>query len=234
MNRVIHRTQDRGHAHIGWLQSHYSFSFANWYDPLRMGFGPLRVINEDYIAPGTGFGMHGHSNMEIITIVTKGTLSHTDSLGNTGLVHAGEVQVMSAGTGVQHAECNASPTQPLALFQIWIEPSTKNVQPRYAQQPFPQLALAGTCSTELVHPLGKVSALGIHQEAYIHKVSIAPEEPLFVTPKNTNYGMYIFVVTGSVEIGNEQLQQGDAIGIVDPEVTPITATIPSEVLIFEV
>src|SRR3989344_846255 len=136
MKIEVYKAEERGEGKHGWLTTRYSFSFADWYEPSRMGFGTLRVINDDIIAPQSGFGEHGHRDMEIITIVTEGAVTHTDSMGNEKVVEAGEVQVMSAGTGVVHAERNASPTTPLKLFQIWIEPKERDIAPRYAQKRF--------------------------------------------------------------------------------------------------
>ncbi len=136
MKKIIHRERERGGANIGWLQSRFSFSFSNWHEPSRMGFGRLRVINDDVIAPLGKFGMHSHHDFEIITIPLVGTVTHEDSLGNIGEVHAGEAQAMSAGTGVVHSEYNASKTEPLSLFQIWIEPNVQGAKPRYTQARF--------------------------------------------------------------------------------------------------
>jgi redox-sensitive bicupin YhaK (pirin superfamily) len=128
MEKILYRAEERGRGDFGWLTTRYSFSFANWYNPALMGFGALRVLNDDVVAPGTGFGTHEHDNMEIITIVKGGTVTHKDSIGSSGTVSAGEVQVMSAGTGVAHSEVNDSPTEFLILFQLWIESNERNVQ----------------------------------------------------------------------------------------------------------
>jgi len=232
---VIHRAEERGKAEHGWLSARHSFSFANWYNADRMGFGALRVLNDDRIAPGAGFPPHAHSDMEIITIVTSGAVAHKDSTGSEGVVHAGEVQVMSAGTGVIHSEYNASETEPLTLFQIWIETATPKALPRYAERAFSHAEK----TMLLVAPLGSPevsfgNALGIHQRAYVTRVRLATEKTYSYTIHDIQNGMYIFVVEGMIAIEKEELSVRDAVGITDTNQCDIFAQRVSELLIIEV
>ncbi|MDB5245242.1 MAG: hypothetical protein JWN90_347 [Parcubacteria group bacterium] len=232
MNTVIHRAGDRGRGDYGWLTTRYSFSFADWYNPARTGFGKLLVINDDRISADNGFGMHQHRDMEIITIVTSGTLTHKDSMGNVGTVVAGEVQIMSAGTGVAHSEYNASTTEPLELFQIWILPKELGIAPRYAQ------ALIQNTNeqdlTQLVGPLDTVHGLGINQDAYFSKVTLDADKKLSYALHKEGNGAYVFVVSGSIEIDGEALFARDAIGITDTSIIEISGLEQSELLIIEV
>jgi redox-sensitive bicupin YhaK (pirin superfamily) len=200
----------RGAGEYGWLSTRYSFSFANWYAPDRMGFGALRVLNDDIIRAGGGFGMHGHRDMEIVTIVTGGTLRHTDNLGTDGLVTKGEVQVMSAGTGILHSEVNAGPDD-LTLFQLWITPNKKNVTPRYDQKTYS----VQDGETLLVGPMGHPNTLTIHQEAYISRITHAPTSSAAYTLKNEANGVYLFVIAGSITTHEHTASNRDAIGVRD-------------------
>lgn len=235
MNTAIHRAGDRGRGDHGWLTTRYSFSFADWYDPNRMGFGKLLVINDDRISADNGFGMHQHRDMEIITIVTSGTLTHKDSLGNAGTVTAGEVQVMSAGTGVAHSEYNASTTEPLELFQIWILPKKLGIAPRYAQAMIPAdeqkeiILLVGPESTDATKDV-----LTINQDAYISRGTLSPGEPFSYAAHKEGNGLYVLVISGSIEIADEPLYARDAMGITDTTFVEISAIEPSELLIIEV
>lgn len=233
MEKVLHRASERGRGEYGWLSTRYSFSFADWYDPNRMGFGALRVINDDRIAPANGFGAHRHQDMEIITIVTNGAVTHEDSLGNVGTVSKGEVQTMSAGTGVIHGERNASPDEELSLFQIWIASDRKGAPPRYAQKAF---GLTDTAPglTLLVAPNSENGALPIYQDAYIYKGVVENAQPLTYTLKNPEHGLYVFVMEGSVAIGGEALQSRDALGIADVSDVTLTTTESAQVLLIEV
>ena len=229
MKTTIYRASERGVGEYDWLSTRYSFSFANWYEPSRMGFGALRVINDDRIAGKNGFGAHGHRDMEIITIVLSGTLTHEDSMGNRGVIRAGEVQVMSAGTGVVHAEFNESEEE-LTLFQIWITPNATGHAPRYAQQEFP----VGERETVLVAPIGHEGALGIHQDAYITRLSLQPDESSEYRIKKNGNGLYVLVVDGEVAIADEVLGKRDAVGIEDTTAITSTARAKTELLLIEV
>lgn len=229
MKTTVHRADERGGGEHGWLSTRYSFSFANWYEPSRMGFGALRVINDDRIAGKNGFGAHAHADMEIITIVLSGTLTHKDSMGNTGTIRAGEVQVMSAGTGVVHAEFNDA-NEELTLFQIWILPDRKGHEPRYAQQDF------GTESREtlLVAPMGHEETLGIHQDAYITRLSLEAHEVHEYRIHKEGNGLYVLVVEGKTGVAGETLGKRDSIGIEDAETVALTAASKTQLLLIEV
>lgn len=230
MKMVIHRTEDRGAGEYGWLSTRYSFSFANWYNPDRLGFGALLVINDDTIAPGMGFGAHQHDNMEIITVVTEGSLAHKDSMGNEGVVQAGEVQVMSAGTGITHSEFNASKTESVHLFQIWIESNVRNVEPRYDQKFF--TATQGLQS--LVGPIGTSGVLGIHQDAFVSKAILTQENTLEYRLHSPNNGVYVFVMKGDVTVGDVQLHERDALGVIESDVISLSTIHGAEILLIEV
>jgi redox-sensitive bicupin YhaK (pirin superfamily) len=212
MKKTIHKAESRGRADKDWLSTRYSFSFANWYDPTRMGFGALRVINDDTIAPDNGFSMHTHKDMEIITLVTSGVVTHRDSMGNTGTVGVGEIQVLSAGTGVAHAEYNNSKEVPLKLFQIWIEPRSKGLVPRYEQKAIPTTKDSATI---LVSPDGREGSLRITQEAYLSLVSLSEAKNIVYTIKKGGNGIYLFVISGVVEVDGLVLSARDAMGISD-------------------
>ncbi len=224
----LHRAHDRGAGDHGWLKSRFSFSFAHWYNPARMGFRSLRVLNDDIIAPMSGFGMHPHQDMEIITIVTKGTVTHEDSMGNKGVVRAGEVQVMSAGTGVVHSERNESATEPLELFQLWIMTRSPGATPRYDQRAFsPDARL-------LVSPDGREGSLSILQDAYITRYSIGANESYIYTLHDEKNGTYVFVISGSVIIDTLTLHARDAVGVEGGTSLTITAPEEAQILIVEV
>lgn len=233
MEKVLHRNHTRGKGEHGWLSTRYSFSFADWYEPKRMGFGKLRVINDDLIAPASGFGAHGHKDMEIVTLVTEGTLTHKDSLGNTGTIPAGDVQAMSAGTGVVHAEYNDSADEPLALFQIWIETDQPNATPRYAQQSVGFSDEPGL--TTLIVPEGSdEDGLPIHQDAYVHRVVLDAEHPYEYQLRNPEHGVYIFVIDGDVQVTGEELGKRDAIGVWGVDSIELSSTEAASLLLFEV
>ena len=213
MQTVFHEATSRGYAKHGWLETHHSFSFASYYDPERMGFGALRVLNDDAIAPGAGFGEHPHDNMEIITIPLTGALKHQDSMGNSAVVTAGEVQVMSAGTGVHHAEFNASTTEPLTLLQIWILTAKRNATPRYDQKRFDVERFRNTFF-QVVGNMETEGVLGIHQEARLSLGRFeAGKEATY--PLSPEKGVYFFVIEGEVAIAGKKLATRDALGVWD-------------------
>ncbi len=231
MRVVFHSADSRGTADHGWLRSRFSFSFAEWYDPERMGFGALRVINDDWIAPKSGFPRHGHRDMEIITIVTAGAVTHGDSMGNTGAVGAGEVQVMTAGTGVLHSEANGG-SDPLILFQIWILPRMTGSSPRYDQRAF-ALPESGT-SRLLVSPDGRDGSLMIHQDAFIRRVAVAPGASMEVALAMPGNGAYVLVVAGRAQVAGVELGPRDAVGVAEATSLTIEATEATDVLVIEV
>jgi redox-sensitive bicupin YhaK (pirin superfamily) len=231
MKTVFHSAASRGHADHGWLNAKHSFSFASWYNPERIHFGMLRVLNDDIVAGGMGFGKHPHDNMEIITIPLSGAIQHEDSMGFSEVIHAGEVQVMSAGTGIYHSEYNPSPSEELNLFQIWIFPNQKQVTPRYAQRKFD---LKANTFTELVGPQQSNIDTWIHQDAWISLGEFSAGTQSQYAIKNAKNGIYLMVVEGAIQIGEQRLQQGDAIGISETELIDIQMEQNSKILVIEV
>lgn len=215
MQREISTAASRGYAKHGWLTTHHSFSFASYYDPRRMGFGALRVVNDDTIAPGAGFGRHHHDNMEIITLPLSGALKHEDSMGNSAVIEAGEVQVMSAGSGVEHAEFNASSTEPVILLQIWILTEKNGVSPRYDQRRFDPALFLNTFH-QIVGPFGTES-LAIHQEAFLSLGRFSAGKEATYTLKRPGNGVYFFVIEGRATIAGTALETRDALALWDTE-----------------
>lgn len=223
--------QERGSADYGWLKTHYSFSFANWYNPARIHFGNLRVLNDDQIAPHSGFDLHPHNDMEIITIVLEGELTHKDSMGNKGVIKKNEVQVMSAGTGIYHSEKNES-EEWTRLFQIWIFPNKKGHTPRYDQKLFS--AITNNQWQLLVSPDGRNNSLFIHQNAFISKAKIT-DKKINYTLYDDNNKVYLMVINGELSIEQNTLKHRDAIGISDvSEILIINHQPITEALIIEV
>lgn len=235
MQSRIFPKSERGTADHGWLQANFSFSFGNYYNPEAVQFGMLRVLNDDTIGAGMGFGTHPHDNMEIITIPLEGGLTHKDSLGNQETVHFGEVQIMSAGTGVQHSEMNASKTDRAKTLQLWIFPDKQNVTPRYAQKAF-NLDENKNRLVNIVSPEDKNdgNALWIHQQAFLHMGIFDEGQVVSYDVKVTGNGLYIFLIDGALEINNENIMERDAYGIVDFENIVITAKAKSKILTIEV
>ena len=235
MKLVYHEAASRGFANHGWLQANHSFSFANFYNPEKMNFGTLRVLNDDLISPGMGFGTHPHDNMEIITIPLSGVLKHKDSMGNKWEeVKAGEVQVMSAGTGIQHSEINGSKTEHLSLFQIWILPYKNNVTPRYDQAYF-KTPSAGELQI-LVSSINneKTSGLKIHQDAQISRINLKAGSNFEYNLKRESHGVYVMQVTGVSEVAGQHLNQRDAVGLSKVATFLVEAQEESQLLFIEV
>ena len=233
MKTIYHPAETRGFADHGWLKAKHSFSFASYYDPERIQFGALRVLNDDIVAPGKGFATHPHNNMEIITIPLRGQLEHKDSMGNGSVITAGEVQVMSAGTGILHSEFNPSSTEDVKLFQIWIFPSLQDVEPRYDQGEYDEAKFGNDVSTLVSNELDG-DALFIYQKAAI-SVS-KPEAGTELTYQNryTGNGVYVMLVGGNAEIGENVLNERDALGVWDTESFKIKAKKDSHILFIEV
>ena len=232
MNKIIHKANTRGSADHGWLKVNHSFSFAQWYDPNKVNFGALRVLNDDTVAGKGGFGTHPHDNMEIITIPLTGALAHKDSMGNEGTIHAGEIQVMSAGSGILHSEVN--PTDVATnLFQIWIFPNKKNVEPRYDQFKI-DMAKMNNNFLQLVSPNQDDDGAWIHQNAYIHMAELDENKNLTYSLHDADNGIYTMVVEGEVNIADEPLSKRDAIGIWNEKEVNFTAKTKSKVLVVEV
>ncbi len=233
MKTILHKADSRGHADHGWLNAHHSFSFAGYYDPERTHFGALRVLNDDIVAGGMGFGAHPHDNMEIITIPLSGQLEHKDSMGNTGVISNGEVQVMSAGTGIQHSEKNKNPDRPVNLLQIWVFPDTKNVKPRYDQKVF-DLDKAKNNLLTIVSPMGEKDGLNIHQHSWFHLGKLDKDFSTVYQLKDKQNGVYAFVIDGSVTINGEKLEKKDGLGITGTDKLDIKADSEAELLLMEV
>lgn len=210
MKTSIHKANTRGHANHGWLDTHHTFSFASYYNPERMHFGKLRVLNDDVVAPGTGFGKHPHDNMEIISIPLQGSLMHEDSMGHKQVIGENEVQVMSAGTGIFHSEFNASNSDPVNLIQIWIFPDLKNIQPVYDQKAFNPNNAQNQWQTLVDRENGP---LKLNQDATLSRVFLSEGETITYTLKNTDRKAYLFVVEGDVNVADAQLSKRDGIGL---------------------
>lgn len=228
---ITHLSNTRGYANHGWLQSHHTFSFANYYDPSRMGFGALRVINDDIIAGGRGFGMHPHRDMEIITIPLKGILKHEDSEGNSSDIKKGEVQIMSAGTGILHSEHNAQTDKEVTLLQIWVLPKKMSVKPRYEQKAFEYKSNAATL---VVSPDGREGSVSINQDAYFSFVNLDAGKELTYDRKQAGNGVYIFVISGEAEIDGRKFSTRDGIGIPNFSSLEIKAEAKTEILFMEI
>lgn len=233
MKTIFHEAGSRGYAKHGWLTTHHSFSFASYYDPARMGFGALRVLNDDQIVAGAGFGRHPHENMEIITIPLSGSLKHEDSMGNSAVVTTGEVQVMSAGTGVEHAEYNASETEALTLFQIWILTATLNVAPRYDQRRFDPAEYHNTFR-QVVGPIDTKEGLGIYQDARIFLGRFEAGQEFAYTLATEGHGVYFLVIEGEATIVGKKLGKRDALGVWETKEVALKADTEAFLLAIEV
>jgi quercetin 2,3-dioxygenase len=233
MNTISYKAGDRGHADHGWLKTWHSFSFAEYHDPKRIHFGALRVLNDDYVAAGMGFGMHPHDNMEIITIPTSGRLEHRDSMGNHGIITSGEVQVMSAGTGIRHSEFNPSKEEAVHLFQIWVFPDKRNLEPRYDQKKFDLDSVKNSFVT-VVSPMGYSEGLQIHQNAWFSLGRLDKGHSYPYELKDKSNGVYAFIMEGSATINGEKLDRRDGLGITSADKLDIKAESDSEILLMEV
>jgi redox-sensitive bicupin YhaK (pirin superfamily) len=229
--KVLRKSAERGYAHHGWLESWHSFSFADYRDPEHVHFGPLRVINEDIVQPNTGFGTHGHRDMEILTYVLRGTLRHRDSMGHGEDIRYGEVQVMSAGTGVQHSEVNPSPDEVVHLLQIWIIPDQQDLTPGYQQKLFPQAdKQARWCL--LASPDAGQGSLLIHQDARVSVARLDGAETLDY-PIAPGRKAYLHVARGSLQANGNELTAGDALMYTDESAVKLSAAKEAEVLLFD-
>ncbi|WP_040249342.1 pirin family protein [Psychroserpens mesophilus] len=235
MKIIIHKSATRGFANHGWLTSYHTFSFANYQNTERMNFGALRVLNDDVVQPKMGFGTHPHQNMEIISIPLQGALSHKDSMGNKRAIDVGEVQVMSAGTGLTHSEFNDSKTDEVNFLQLWIIPEELNVEPNYEQRLFPKEERVNKLQT-IVAPKDKLesNALPISQQAYIYRTNLESNKGIDLKARSEQNGIYIFVVDGEIEVANYTLVKRDAIGVYETETVKIKAIQNSELIIIEV
>lgn len=232
MKKIIHKADSRGYANHGWLQSYHTFSFAGYHNSERMNFGALRVLNDDIVKPKMGFGTHPHKNMEIISIPISGALSHKDSMENKRAIEVGEIQVMSAGTGLTHSEFNDSKTLETNFLQLWIIPSEQNVTPKYNQKKFNSLDRKNKLQA-IVSPYNNSldNTLVVHQKAYLYLTDLDQNKTIEYNLKN---GVYVFVIEGEVTIEGEILKDRDAIGIYDAEKIAVTTSKDSKLLIIDV
>lgn len=228
---TIRQSQDRGYADHGWLKSYHSFSFAGYHDPEHMGWGNLRVINEDRIAPGTGFGSHGHRDMEIISYVLSGSLAHKDNIGNGTVIPPGDVQRMSAGRGVVHSEFNHEQDNLTHFFQIWIEPNQRGITPGYEQKTFPEQDKRGALRL-VASPDGAQGSVTIHADASLYAGLFTGNEAatLALSPKRK---AYVHVVSGSLNVNGQKLQAGDAAKLSEEQLVKLSEGFDAEVLVFD-
>src|SRR5215210_6500527 len=227
----IRRSGERGHANHGWLDSYHSFSFADYHDPRHMGFGPLRVINEDRVQAGAGFGTHGHRDMEIISYVLEGALAHKDSMGNGSIIRPGDVQRMSAGTGVMHSEANPSKEESVHLLQIWILPGKMGVEPSYEEKKFDDDGKRGRLRL-VVSPDGSEGSVTIHQDARVYATVLDAAQQVTHELKPDRHA-WVQVARGAIEVNGQPLKHGDGASISEERELTIIGKEPSEVLLFD-
>ena len=232
-NFILHKASSRGHADHGWLNAYHSFSFASWYNPERIQFGMLRVLNDDTVAAGMGFGTHPHDNMEIITIPLEGDLAHKDSMGNSSTIKTGDVQVMSAGTGIQHSEFNPNANLQTKLFQIWLFPKYRNVEPRY-QQITLNVAQQKNNFAQILSPNPEDEGVWIHQDAWFYLSDFDANFSKTLALQKQGNGFYIMNIEGEIEVNGEKLEKRDAIGIWETKEIEIKANTNSRFLVMEI
>ncbi len=233
MTRIVDIASTRGEAEHGWLYTRHTFSFASYHNPERMGFGLLRVLNDDIVNPSGGFATHPHENMEIISIPLSGSLRHEDSMGNEHVINAGEIQVMSAGTGITHSEYNHSDSDKVNFLQIWVMPKKMNISPRYDQREI-NAQENHTGFKLIVGPMGTENVVNINQDAYFSLAKLDLDETVNYQKFNTKHGVYLFVISGNVSIGSQVLSKRDGIGIGEEDKLEIVSHEPSEILCIEV
>jgi quercetin 2,3-dioxygenase len=233
MNTILYPAKERGQVNLGWLELFHSFSFGQYHDPKKVHFGALRVVNDDSIAGGGGFGTHPHDNMEIVTIPLEGKLTHKDSTGNEGIISKGDVQIMSAGTGIRHSEYNASSTEYAKLLQIWVFPKLKNIKPAYGQKTFDLKDRKNNWQV-IVSPDTAELALNINQDARFSLVDLEAGKSINYEMKWKNSGLYLFVIDGAVKAEGQSLSNRDALGISATEKVNIEAVSNTQLLAIEV
>jgi redox-sensitive bicupin YhaK (pirin superfamily) len=234
MQTILHTSDSRGDANHGWLHSKHSFSFANYYNPEKIHFGVLRVLNDDFVAAGMGFGLHPHDNMEIISIPLEGDLAHQDSMGNQTVIKHGDIQVMSAGTGVKHSEMNHNKDKPVKFLQIWVIPNKKNVTPRYDQITLDPKDRINTLQ-QVLSPNADDAGVWIHQDAWFHIGKFDLDFKTNYNVKKAGNGMYAFVLYGSFELAGQTLNERDALGITDFDQFELKSlTKDAEILLMEI
>jgi redox-sensitive bicupin YhaK (pirin superfamily) len=233
MKAIYHPASERGHVNFGWLDSHHSFSFGHWYNPEKVHFGMLRVLNDDIVEGGGGFGLHPHDNMEIVSIPLSGALKHNDSTGTDGTINTGDVQIMSAGSGIKHSEFNASPTDAVNFLQVWVFPKKRNIEPRYDQKTFSANDRQNKWQV-VISPDDKDGGLWINQDARFALTKLEAGKEISFAPHFKGNGIYLFVIDGAVEAAGLKLNRRDAAGISDTENITIKADEAAEVLAIEV
>lgn len=234
MKTILHHADTRGAANHGWLKSHHSFSFASWYNPERMGFGLLRVINDDQVAPSMGFGTHPHKDMEIISIPLKGALRHKDSEGNETVIKNGEVQLMSAGTGVYHSEYNDSDKEDVNFLQIWVLPEKRGIKPRYDQKSFSLEERKNKFQTVVSPISAPEEGVKINQQSYFSLIDLDQDKSAEYQLKNSKHGVYVFLLDGKLEAANEILAKRDGLGVMGTDKLELKAKEKAQVLVMEV
>jgi quercetin 2,3-dioxygenase len=233
-NTILHKAETRGHANHGWLNSHHSFSFANYYNPDRMHFGVLRVLNDDTVSPGMGFGTHPHDNMEIISIPLEGDLEHKDSMGTVSVIKHGDIQVMSAGTGIQHSEYNKNKDKDVKFLQIWVFPNKKDVKPRYDQITL-DLKDRENKLQQILSPNPDDEGVWIHQDAWFHLGKFDKGKTTDYSIKRKGNGVYIFLLNGEAKVNDIILNKRDGLGIWDTEKITLTSNMDgTEILVMDV
>lgn len=234
MNTVLHKANSRGHADHGWLNSRHTFSFAGYYNPDRIHFGALRVLNDDKVAPAKGFGTHPHENMEIITIPLKGALEHADSMGNRGVIEEGEIQVMSAGTGIQHSEFNHSKNDDVEFLQIWVFPNIENVSPRYDQIKTSPADRKNKWQ-QIVSPSKNDGGTWVHQNTWFNLCDLEEGNSIEYNLKISDHGgVYVFVIDGDIDVAGHKLEKRDGLGVWDIETLNFKAASDSKLLLMEI
>ncbi len=233
MKTVFHPANERGHVNSGWLNSYHSFSFAMYHHPQKMNFGLLRVLNDDTVAAAMGFGRHPHDNMEIVSIPLEGALKHNDSTGREAIIQKGEVQIMSAGKGIQHSEVNASTTDPVKFLQIWVFPKERGITPRYEQKMFDAAARENKFCT-VVSPVEADGGVWINQDAFFSIGQFTNAQALTYTLRDANHGVYVFLISGNAKANGIALHERDGLGIYESPALFIEAEKGSEILLIEV
>ncbi|HET8574200.1 MAG TPA: pirin family protein [Edaphocola sp.] len=233
MKTILHKADSRGHADHGWLNTYHTFSFADYYDPGRMGFGALRVLNDDTVSAGMGFGKHPHRDMEIVSIPLEGVLQHGDNMGHEGVIRRGEIQVMSAGTGVIHSEKNASDEQPVKFLQIWIFPKSAGLPPRYDQMSVAEHEKKNDFQ-QILSPNRDDDGVWIHQDAWFHLAEFDKGIARTYALKKQGNGVYVFVIEGKARVGEQVLEKRDGYGIYDTGAFTLEALEDAEILVMEV
>lgn len=230
---ILHKADTRGKADFGWLKSFHTFSFGQHYDPQRIQFGALRVLNDDWVKGGQGFGEHPHDNMEIISIPLEGALQHEDSMQNVAVITEGEIQVMSAGTGIYHQEFNKNEDQAVQFLQIWLFPNKRNVEPRYQQLRYDD-RLQTNQLTQILSPSADDDGVWIYQDAWFHIGKLEKDTKIDYTLKNNSNGLYVFVIKGDVKIDDQILNERDGFGVWETDYISITAISDTQILLMEV